>query len=460
MEHKKNSWINAAFFCCDLVASLAAAMLSIYVRRALPLGGEAWLPVAQYKTFFVILIPLLSLVHLFSGEYRRNRGISLFSELFLIIRSVFFTMMTMLALSFFYRTYLFSRLQVVYFYILAVGLTFTGRVLLRLSLRQARRKGMNLMHVLLLGRQAQITEFRQTLDEVPGFGYSIAGSFAFDKRGKQGFSPTALHRFLTAHYVDEAYILLSSAGGGGASLQKAIDICESEGVKVKLVPDVFSFITAGGRMGMLGNVPVIAISDNPLDLQYNRVFKRVFDVVFSLCAIVILLPFMLLIALLIKLTSRGPVLFVQERVGANRKRFPMLKFRTMRRQAGQQSDIQWTKKDDPRRTRLGEFLRRTSLDETPQFFNVLVGQMSVVGPRPERPYFVDKFKKDIPEYMRRHHVKSGITGWAQVNGLRGDTSIRRRVQADLYYIRNWSPGLDMRIILLTILRGFAGKNAY
>lgn len=198
----------------------------------------------------------------------------------------------------------------------------------------------------------------------------------------------------------------------------------------------------------------------PVDSLTYVVGKRAFDLCFAAAAIILTTPLMLLIALAVKLTSRGPVLFIQERVGLNGRPFSMYKFRTMHPAARQTSDAQWTRRDDPRRTRIGCWLRAASLDELPQFFNVLHGEMSVVGPRPERPYFVEQFMRTVSLYNTRHYLKVGITGWAQVNGWRGDTSIVERVEHDLYYLKNWSFAFDLRIILLTIRQLFSQKNAY
>jgi Undecaprenyl-phosphate glucose phosphotransferase len=207
-------------------------------------------------------------------------------------------------------------------------------------------------------------------------------------------------------------------------------------------------------------MPMINVRDIPLDLAGNRVAKRIFDIVFSLLAIIITSPIMLMVAIGVKLTSKGPIIFKQERVGLNRRTFQMYKFRSMRVLPEGVEDTGWTTENDPRRTKFGAFIRKTSLDELPQFFNVLAGHMSVVGPRPERPYYVDQFKEEIPKYMVKHHVRPGITGWAQTHGLRGDTSIEERIKYDIFYIENWSILLDIKIVLKTVVNGFVNKNAY
>ena len=239
-------------------------------------------------------------------------------------------------------------------------------------------------------------------------------------------------------------------------------VCQLEPLRapIRTVLDLGDIPIVRERLFRLGDLQMLDLASTPAESPYYFVFKRAFDIVFSLAAVVITGPLMLLIAGLIKATSRGPVLFRQERVGLNGRPFSMYKFRTMRETAKVESDTRWTTADDDRRTPLGAFLRKSSLDELPQFFNVLKGEMSVVGPRPERPYFVGKFLEEISHYDARHRLKVGITGWAQVNGLRGDTSIAKRFEYDLYYLQNWSFWFDLRIVLLTIWSGLFGKNAY
>jgi len=231
-------------------------------------------------------------------------------------------------------------------------------------------------------------------------------------------------------------------------------------VPVRAVLDLGNLPVVRERLFQLGDLQMLDLTNTPLESPAYFFIKRAFDIVFSAVVLVTLAPFLLMVALAIKLTSPGPVLFRQERVGLNGKRFEMYKFRTMHVAELSQCDTQWTVQDDPRRTRLGTWLRKTSLDELPQFLNVLMGQMSVVGPRPERPHFVRRFLDDIRHYDSRHRLKVGITGWAQVNGWRGDTSIQKRFEFDLFYLQNWSFWFDMRIIFLTLWSGMFGRNAY
>jgi len=229
-------------------------------------------------------------------------------------------------------------------------------------------------------------------------------------------------------------------------------------VDVKVVPDLYQYITLYGGLEEFGGLPIISLQGDPMD-GWSRVAKRAFDILFSLVAILLSAPVMLVTAVMVKLTSRGPILYQQERMGMDGRTFHILKFRTMRTDA-EVSGALMASKDDPRRTPIGTFLRKYSLDELPQFFNVLTGDMSLVGPRPERPVFIEEFKRQIPRYHLRHKVKAGITGWAQINGLRGQTSIQKRIEYDLYYIENWSLFMDLKILVRTALGGFLSKNAY
>ena len=243
-------------------------------------------------------------------------------------------------------------------------------------------------------------------------------------------------------------------------LEHIVGICEKSGVHTKFIPDYNSLIPSRPYTEDLQGLPVINIRYVPLTNTGNMMVKRAMDIVGSLFGIILTSPIMILSAILVKLSSPGPIIFKQERVGLHNKPFYMYKFRSMELQSPKEEKKAWTVKNDPRVTGVGKILRRTSLDELPQLFNILKGDMSLVGPRPERPLFVEKFKEEIPRYMVKHQVRPGLTGWAQVNGLRGDTSIRKRIEYDIYYIENWTLGFDIKIILMTFFTGFINKNAY
>jgi Undecaprenyl-phosphate glucose phosphotransferase len=297
------------------------------------------------------------------------------------------------------------------------------------------------------------------------WGYNIAGLIKTDNRSSNVFSGyqilgdlTSLEQILTERYID--IVIIATDENSSNQLGSIIATCEKAGVKTNIIPYYYKYVPSKPYIDDLDGLPIIDTRHVPLDNLFKNFSKRLFDIVFATVAIILTSPVLLLSALMVKLTSTGPVLFKQERVGTNRQNFYMYKFRSMRMQTDEEEMDKWTTKSDPRKTWWGSFIRKTSIDELPQFFNVLNGSMSVVGPRPERPYFVEKFKEEIPRYMIKHQVRPGITGWAQVNGYRGDTSIEARIEHDLYYIENWSLGLDVRIIFLTIFKGFINKNAY
>jgi len=332
-------------------------------------------------------------------------------------------------------------------------------------LRTFRRKGYNLKHVLLVGYSRAAEAYIDRIFANPQWGYYIHG--ILDNNMEIGTKykkvPVVgkleqLEEYLTKMSLDEIAITLSIKEYD--MLERVVTICEKTGVHTKFIPDYYNFFPTRPYTEDLYGLPVINIRNVPLSNTFNWLIKRVLDIIGSIAGLVVCAIPMLIIAILIKLTSEGPVIFTQVRIGKNNKPFKMYKFRSMVLQTDEEEEKAWTTKYDPRVTRIGRFIRRTSLDELPQLFNILKGDMSLVGPRPERPQFVEKFKEEIPRYMIKHQVPPGLTGWAQVNGYRGDTSITKRIEYDLYYIENWTLGFDIKIILLTIFKGFINKNAY
>ena len=267
-----------------------------------------------------------------------------------------------------------------------------------------------------------------------------------------------LEHILPANELDEIAITLGLSEY--SKLEHIVAECEKSGVHTKFIPDYNNIIPTRPYTEDLMGLPVINIRHVPLTNTFNAMVKRIVDIGGSLFAIVLFSPVMLITAILIKLTSPGPLIYKQERVGLHNQTFKMYKFRSMEVQDPAKEKKGWTVKNDPRVTPIGKFIRRTSIDELPQLFNILKGDMSLVGPRPERPFFVEKFREEIPRYMVKHQVRPGLTGWAQINGYRGDTSIRKRIEHDLYYIENWTLGFDFKIIFLTFFKGFINKNAY
>ena len=359
----------------------------------------------------------------------------------------------------------FSRSMLFYFYVLNISLDSLIRVMIHKWLRILRKKGYNVKYILLVGYSRAAELYIDRIKQNPQWGYVVRGILD-DKipRGTEYRGIKVIGQIDNLFYIlpenklDEIAITLSLKDYD--YLEGVVDICEKSGVHTKFIPDYSSLIPSRPYTEDLMGLPVINIRYVPLTNTGNMVIKRAMDIVGSIFGIIITSPIMLISAILVKLSSPGPVIFKQERVGLHNKPFYMYKFRSMAMQTAAEEKKGWTVRNDPRVTGIGKILRRTSIDELPQLFNILKGDMSLVGPRPERPQFVEKFKEEIPRYMVKHQVRPGLTGWAQVNGLRGDSSIKKRIEYDIYYIENWTIGFDIKIILMTFFTGFINKNAY
>ncbi len=359
----------------------------------------------------------------------------------------------------------FSRELLAIFYFVNILLETGLRNLIRYFLRSMRKNGYNLKHILLVGYSHAAEEYIDRIIANPQWGYKIRGILddhietGTEYKGVKVLGRIAnLMVILPQNRLDEIAITLGL--NEYYRLEEIVALCEKSGVHTKFIPDYNRVIPTKPYTEDILGLPVINIRHVPLTNTYYAFLKRTMDIVGSVCAIILFSPVMLFSAVMIKLTSPGPLIFKQERVGLHNQPFMMYKFRSMEVQAPEKEKTRWTVKDDPRVTGFGKFMRKTSIDELPQLFNVLKGEMSLVGPRPERPFFVEKFKEEIPRYMIKHQVRPGITGWAQVNGYRGNTSIRKRIEYDLYYIENWTLGLDIKILFLTVFKGFINKNAY
>lgn len=359
----------------------------------------------------------------------------------------------------------FSREMLFIFYMINICLEAIARNLIRYFLRSMRRKGYNLKHIVLVGYSRAAEEYIDRILENPQWGYKIRG--ILDDHIEAGTEYKGikvlgkidnLMIILPENRLDEIAITLGLSEY--ARLEEIVNICEKSGVHTKFIPDYNRIIPTKPYTEDILGLPVINIRHVPLTNTFYAAMKRGMDIVGAVFAIILFSPVMLFSVIMIKLTSPGPLIFKQERVGLHNHTFMMYKFRSMDVQPPEKEKTKWTVKDDPRVTNFGKFMRKTSIDELPQLFNVLKGEMSLVGPRPERPFFVEKFKEEIPRYMIKHQVRPGLTGWAQVNGYRGNTSIRKRIEYDLYYIENWTLGLDVKILFLTIFKGFINKNAY
>lgn len=428
---------------------------------------EASLSVETYAFWSIIYGVIAVFIGILISLYSPKRKKRFSDEVFKIFQIHFISLFVLLSLMFFVKQVDISRYYLAIYMILNLLFIMLYRYFVKRSLKHFRKKGFNKQFVLIIGAGSLGQKFHDNLKQYPELGFEIVGFLddqrVWDAAEKVKYKPimgtvNELEQILERKLIDE--VVLALPLDAHHRFPKIVAICEKVGVRTLIIPDFFDYLPARPYFDNFAGMPMINVRDIPLDLTGNRLLKRIFDIVFSLFAILITSPLMLLIAIGVRLTSSGPIIFKQERVGLNRRNFQMYKFRSMRIMPEENADTEWTTENDPRRTKFGSFLRKTSLDELPQFFNVLAGQMSVVGPRPERPYFVDQFKEEVPKYMVKHHVRPGITGYAQAHGLRGDTSIEERIEHDIFYIENWSILLDIKIIMKTVINGFINKNAY
>lgn len=448
-------------------AIIAASWLGSYWLRFRGLGLPAPLgvpPLSFYLWFGAVLTPFALLVLRTFRIYRSARTARLSQELWALLQGIVIVTAFAGVASFFTKGEL-SRAALVLFAVLAFGLLAGSRLAVRSVLRSVRRHGRNLRGTLIVGTGELAVAVLGKIREHPDFGLAVHGLVAADPAlvgtqiaglpvlGVVGDLPGLVER------TGAELVYLALARREHEAEHQALERLADSTAAVRLVPDLARAFTLNASVEDFDGMPVVLVTESP-GQGWNAVLKRTFDLVLSALGLVFLSPVLLALALWVRLDSRGPILYAQERVGLSGKRFRMLKFRTMRVDAEAEGTPGWTKPDDPRRTRAGRVLRPLSLDELPQLWNVFRGEMSLVGPRPERPVYVEQFRASVPRYMLRHHVKAGITGWAQIHGLRGDTPLDRRIEYDLYYVRNWSLGLDVKILFLTVLRVFRDASAH
>mgnify|MGYP001119320029 CR=1 FL=1 len=452
----------------DAAITAASFMLAyffkFYILNKGP--GPGVLPASDYFRLLVFIIPIFMVMYYVCNVYAPKRTVRRRFEIYGIVKANTIGIVTLIiVLYMIIKEINYSRSVMVIFYTFNVFFTSCFRIFLRKGLRTIRSKGYNLKHILLVGYSRAAEEYIDRLMDNPQWGYVACGILdnhipagTTYKGVKVLGSLGNLEVILPENKLDEIAITLPLEDYD--YLRSIVGTCEKSGVHTKFIPDYNSLIPSKPYTEDLLGLPVINIRYVPLTNTGNMIIKRVVDIAGSLFGIAVTSPIMILSAILVKLSSPGPVIFKQERVGLHNKTFYMYKFRSMEIQSPREEKKAWTVRNDPRVTGVGKFLRRTSLDELPQLFNILKGDMSLVGPRPERPLFVEKFREEIPRYMVKHQVRPGLTGWAQVNGLRGDTSIRKRIEYDLYYIENWTFWFDMKIIFMTFFTGFVNKNAY
>ncbi len=543
MLRRYQSLLGKLYAMLDSLAVIIALLIAWLFRFRTPLPQFHALPFLAYMSIMVYAVPAFVAGAALFGLYGTTRNSSrrvLSSQL---VKAAFFMVLVIMSVLFFNKQVHYSRTFLIFFVLLSWGISLLFRSILQQMLRVARRRGLNRKYLVFAGATKATGHFLEHIHQHPEFGFAALGYLAvtetpssdmpagaaaayegvaqggraehaslWDSAGESALAVRAsspvqeepapgglpaggelahpalgelaclgtiheLGRILSENIVD--HLVLTVPPEESHWLPKLLRIAESHGVHAIFVPDFLGILPSRPRIEEFAGLPIIDPDYTPLDEAVNVMFKRAFDIVFSLCVLVLGSPILLLIALAVRWSSHGPVVYSQVRLGKNRRPFKMYKFRTMRQEnvAADKSSRRvtasevaasavfednegWTVVADPRRTPVGRFLRSMSLDELPQFWNVLRGDMSVIGPRPERPKFVEQFRGDIPMYMLKHRVRPGITGWAQVNGLRGDTSIEERIQYDLRYIEEWSFVWDLRIVLLTIAKGFRNKNAY
>lgn len=437
---------------------LASGLLLLCVTGMRPPEGSC----ASHLPLLVAVILVTVGVTYLADGYTPMRGTPFRKEVLGILKVYLTAAMLIIGMT----LLLLADFHFVYAWAYGGTLVLFSRACLRMLLYRMREKGYNQKHILIVGAGPLGRRFLRSIRRHPEFGYQVVGFLDNDPRRTKISSRLApvlgqislLPERLARHDVDEVFIALPLSAY--QQYRFVINSCELEGVRARIVFPQFRFLPGYPKIESFDGVPLVSVRHVALDDPLNRLLKRLLDIAVALTALILTAPLLLGIALLIKLTSPGPVFFRQERIGLNNKPFNMLKFRSMRVEERAVSETRWTTNDDPRKTWLGNFIRRTSLDELPQFINVLRGEMSVVGPRPERPFFVEQFKRSVPRYMVKHQVKPGITGWAQVNGWRGDTSIKHRIECDVYYIENWDILFDIKIMFLTVFKGFVNKHAY
>lgn len=437
--------LNKAQICMDAGIIGATYFFSWYLRfkSGFFVQDVGVLPAKTYFSALFLIIPGYLLLYSIFQLYMPRRVKSYRKELMDIIRANGIGFMIFILVLYFIKQEHFSRQMLCIFFFINISLEFASRYLIRTILWKMRKQGLNQKHILMIGESQMAEQYMDRLRENPKWGYQVFAHLKDEEK---------LERILEGNELDEVVIALRAEDYG--KLERIVDVCEKAGVHTKMIPDFGNVISTRPYIEDVQGIPVIHVRRVPLNIMRNRAAKRAVDLIGATVAIILFSPVMLLTVLVVALTEEGSVIYRQERVGLHNQVFYMYKFRSMIMQDEEKEKAEWSTRNDPRITPVGKLIRRTSIDELPQLFNVLKGEMSLVGPRPERPQFVQKFRDEIPRYMVKHQVRPGMTGWAQINGYRGDTSIEKRIEYDLYYIENWTMVFDMKILILTIFKGF------
>ena len=438
-------------------ALVLLSILPAYWIRFCLFDGTPSFPLRSYLWLGAIAMVLFLATYAIAGLYASYRAVRFHREAQTLFLATILDMLILITALFVFRLNEMSRWLLVFYCGIVYCVLVCKRAALRLTLRHYRRLGYNQKHVLVVGDGEMAAAYVRRVREDRDLGFLVDGYVASrtrlpNVRRLGGYDQ--LEEILTERNPDE--VIVAMAPEEYALTGKVINICEKTGNKISLVPFYAKYMPSNPQVDNINGLPMINLRRIPLDNMANAFIKRAMDVVGALVLIVLTSPLMLIAAVGVKLSSPGPVLFKQERVGRNKKPFYMYKFRSMRVNASEKTG--WSRNEDPRKTPFGSFIRKFSIDELPQFFNVLKGDMSLVGPRPEVPFYVEQFKEEIPRYMVKHQVRPGITGWAQVNGYRGDTSIKKRIEYDIYYIENWNVFFELKILLMTLTRSMNSEK--
>lgn len=466
MLKRYHQTVGIAYRAIDACVISLAWIASYWLRFTLPIieVTKGFPEFSTYAALTPLIVILWQMVFSSARLYQSQRMLRRTHEAFLVLRAHGFAMLLFIALTYLFAEYKYSRGVMVYFGFMGAIALITLRLTVRNALRALRRKGRNLRFAVVIGEGPAVETLIWKLKRFPEIGIQVLGVIAppnSDLKEIQGVPVigdySRIIERMKEFHPDQ--VLISLPRRHSSELDTILKALKDEPVDIQLIPDIHDYVTIGCAVEDFDGLPIVRLNDSPLD-GLGSIVKRATDFVLALLGLIGIFPILLFIAILVKVSSKGPIFYAQERCGLDGRSFKMWKFRSMLTNAEDATGAVWAKKDDDRRTPIGAFLRATSLDELPQLWNVLRGEMSLVGPRPERPMFVEKFRSEIPHYMLRHKVKAGITGWAQVNGWRGDTSLEQRIECDLYYIRNWSYALDLKILWMTIWKGFVNKNAY
>jgi len=412
---------------------------------------------------YLLSIGVYILLYLYVDLYKSRRNSHFIHEFNDIIKA---NLIAYVLISIIY--YVFNALQeldtsILFFFLTNNMVIVLYKYVIRVFLRDLRKKGYNKKYILILGVNSLTNDFVEKINEDKNLGYEIVGFFEDTNKVHQLSSDLKhmgnfgdFNNYIRNNIIDEVIVTIDDDETD--KIKQSVEMCEIWGVKFTIIPNIFSLLPTRSYLDNFDGIPVINVRKIPLDNVGNLIAKRIFDVIISILSLIIFLPVMLITAIVIKLTSEGPIIFKQKRVGLNRREFYMYKFRSMKTET--EKIRKFTDKSDNRVTSVGKFIRKYSIDELPQIINVLKGDMSLIGPRPEIPFFVENFRSRVPHYMLKHYIKPGMSGLAQVNGFRGNTSIEERIRYDIHYIENWSLLLDVKILLKTVIVGIFNKNAY